>query len=98
MGVSTETSTSRTWLMACVIALIAGAAAPALAVDFNQPVTFDIPAGALSKALIEFSKQSHVQVLSSGTRTKAVMTEGLSGTFTIGDALTPLLKSSGLKL
>jgi hypothetical protein len=97
MVVSKGRSAAHGWVISCLAALIAIAASSAFAVNFDQPVTFNIPAGALSKALIEFSKQSHVQVLSSGARTKAAMTDGLSGTFTIGEALTRLVKSSGLK-
>ena len=69
----------------------------ALAVDLDQQVPFDIPPGSLAKALIEFSKQAHIQVLSSGDRTKQATTDGLSGTFTIRAGLTRLLKNSGLR-
>lgn len=66
-------------------------------VDLDTQVTFNVAAGTLSQALIDFSKQAHVQVLSSGAHTKNASTDGLTGNFTIRDALNRLLKSSGLR-
>jgi iron complex outermembrane recepter protein len=77
-------------------ALYAISASLALAVDLDQQVTFDIPAGTLSKALIAFSTQAHVQVLSSGEHVARGKTDGLIGTFTIREALNRLLSGSGL--
>jgi iron complex outermembrane recepter protein len=97
MAVSTAALAARAWLLCFGIAMFTAGVSIAHAVNLDAQVTFDIPAGPLSSALIEFSKQAHVQVLSSGDRTKAASTEGLSGTFTIREALTRLLKISGLR-
>lgn len=70
------------------------AANAAVAVDLNQQIDFNIAAGKLSDALVEFSKQAHVQVLASGEGTASASTGGVVGKRTVGSALTELLKSS----
>ena len=68
----------------------------ALGANLDQMVDFSIPAGTLAAALIQFSKQAHVQILSSGARIEHATTDGLEGKFTINDGLIRLLQSSGL--
>jgi iron complex outermembrane receptor protein len=78
------------WTLSCL------AAFSAAAVDLDSRVDFHIPAGRLSSGLIQFSAQAHVQVLTSGDAAD-VMTAGVSGVTTLRDALTQLLKKSGLE-
>ena len=68
-----------------------------LAADLDQVVEFSIPAGTLASALIQFSKQAHVQILSSAARIEHATTDGLEGKFTINEGLTRLLRGSGLR-
>ena len=84
-----------TTVTAAIAAILA--AATAGAVDLKQKFDFTIPAGKLSEALIEFSKQAHVQILAPGEGIAADRTTGVSGSQTVENALTELLKSSGLK-
>jgi len=77
--------------------LLASSVLPTLAADLDQTITFSIPAGRLSDALIQFSRQSHIQVLSSGDRAVRAATPGLSGTYTVRAALDALLSPSHLK-
>ena len=67
-----------------------------MAANLDHVVDFSIPAGTLASALIQFSKQAHVQVLSSAVRIEHATTEGLEGKFTINEGLIRLLKGSGL--
>jgi iron complex outermembrane receptor protein len=97
MGVFNIRAVSRAGLLCMASALFAAGPSIAWGVDLDSQVSFDVPAGTLSQALIDFSKQAHVQVLSSGARTKYASTDGLTGTFTIRDALNRLLRSSGLR-
>src|SRR3984885_5323192 len=77
--------------------LLASSVLPTLAADLDQTITFSIPAGRLSDALIQFSRHSHIQVLSSGDRAVRAATPGLSGTYTVRAALDALLSPSHLK-
>jgi iron complex outermembrane recepter protein len=77
--------------------LLATGVPPTLAADLDQTIRFNIPAGKLSDALIQFSRQSHVQVLSSGDRAARETTAGLSGSYTVRAGLDALLQPSHLK-
>jgi outer membrane receptor protein involved in Fe transport len=97
MHVSNRSVVARAWLLCVATALFVAGTSAASAVDLDQKVEFNVPAGALSNALIEFSKQAHIQILSSGDRASKATTDGLSGTLTIRDALSRLLRNSGLR-
>lgn len=79
------------WSLSCFAAFTAAA------LDLESRAEFHIPAGKLSRGLIQFSQQAHVQVLTSGEQAADVMTAGVSGVTTLRDALTQLLKNSGLE-
>ncbi|BCA57160.1 TonB-dependent siderophore receptor [Nitrospira sp. KM1] len=78
-------------------------AAPKVKLAANeQPVggpkqSFDIPAGDLDNALIEFSRQSGVQVVSASTAVAGLASQGLRGEYTIEEALHRLLAGTGLQ-
>ncbi|MBS0965968.1 TonB-dependent siderophore receptor [Acetobacter okinawensis] len=70
--------------------------AVAQTVQTQQKMSFHIPAGSLSDALVSFSKQSHVLITSTAVSLRGHGTSGLSGQFTPTDALQKLLQGSGL--
>jgi iron complex outermembrane recepter protein len=67
----------------------------AFAVDLERKVDFDIPAQSLSAALIQFSHQAKIQVISSDNMSQRT-TQGITGPHTIREALRQLLGASGL--
>ncbi len=86
-----------TWVATtCVALALFLQAGIATAADLDRVVEFHIPAGKLADALIEFSKQAHVQILSAGDRAARATTNGVSGAMSIREALNTLLKASGL--
>jgi hypothetical protein len=69
----------------------------ARAADFlERPAHFDIAAGPLAGALLQFSSQSGVQVALGDTDAAQVRVGAFSGDCSIRDALTHLLKDTGL--
>ena len=75
--------------VACAIAVSSTATAQD-ARDFN------IPAGALADALRQFAAQSDQQIFFSGSLVAGLRTEGLQGAYAPADALSTLLRGSGL--
>ena len=65
--------------------------------DLSQEVEFNIPPKSLSAAIIEFSQQTGVQIVTAGEDVSAVATQGVSGRLTISDALQKLLSGTELK-
>lgn len=61
----------------------------------GKNIQFSIPAQPLSSALIEFSRQANVQVLTAGSQLDGVSTRGVSGTYSVGAALQQLLAGTG---
>ncbi len=59
--------------------------------------TYNIPAGALNKALDQFVKQSGIRLFFDAEQTKAITTQGLTGLFEAPDGLMMLLMGSGLQ-
>jgi iron complex outermembrane recepter protein len=68
---------------------------PAWAVDLTQQVTFSIRPQRLATALLEFSHQARVQIVV-GPEVGERKTAGVSGMYSIGDALSTLLDGSSL--
>src|SRR6202453_4025529 len=66
-----------------------------LAIDLERKVDFDIPAQSLSAALIQFSHQAKIQVISSDDMSQQ-RTQGITGPHTIREALKQLLGAAGL--
>src|SRR5579872_2917855 len=73
------------------------AAAPCRATDLSQRPDFNIPAQSLSAALLEFSRQAGVQVITSGSGIENLTSDGASGKLTLAEALSQLLRKSGLE-
>lgn len=66
------------------------------AVDLNQRVAFDIQPQNLVSALIDFSRQSDLQVMSDGSDLRHRRAPGVHGQYAVGKALDLLLAGSGL--
>jgi outer membrane receptor protein involved in Fe transport len=69
---------------------------PAFALDLSREVQFSIPAQGLDAALVEFSRQAQLQVVTSGAEVGKLKSSGVTGTLSIADALDRLLRASGL--
>lgn len=76
--------------------MIASGAAPAWAVDLDRETTFAIDSQPLSSALVDFSHQTQIQVMSSDSQLAERQTAGLKGRYTIRDALGRLLAGTDL--
>jgi len=96
---------TRTWrgvaVLACVFstALVTTSAAAAAAESdaLSRIVEMRIAAQSLSTALIEFSKQSGVQVLASAGMVRGLQTQGVQGQMSVAAALDALLQGTQLK-
>src|SRR5262245_59399997 len=84
---------------ACVISLGAAVllASRAHALDLSTQVAFEIPPQALASALIEFSKQTQLQVMSQGVDLALRKAPGVKGTYSISEALDQLLEGTNLR-
>lgn len=82
-----------------LISTITGAAvAPALAAaDLDKTVDFHIPAQPLDSALLEFSKQAHVQLAVNSRFIGKISAPSVDGSFVASAALSELLRHSGLE-
>jgi iron complex outermembrane recepter protein len=81
-------------LVATAFTLVA--ATPARAVNLDQQVVFAIEPQNLGSALIDFSGQTNLQVMSDGSAVKDRQAPGVHGRYAIGQALDLLLAGSGL--
>src|ERR1700692_3804317 len=63
----------------------------------SRLVDFNIASQRLAAAIIQFSEQAHVQVISSGIDVTDQTTPGVIGRYTVADALNTLLKGTGLR-
>jgi iron complex outermembrane receptor protein len=71
--------------------------AVAQADPLSRQVDFNIAAQRLAAAIIQFSEQAHVQVISSGIDVTDQTTPGVVGRYAVADALNALLKGTGLR-
>ncbi len=83
----------RHWLGAAMLLLALGSTA-ARAVDFDRKVNFVIAAQPLSSALVDFSHQAQIQVMSSDLALGERAAAALNGRYSIRDALGVLLKGT----
>src|SRR5688500_2108725 len=65
-------------------------------VDLSRVIRFDIPAQGLGAALLEFSRQAHVQIIVESRLAESLSTPSLNGEYARGSALERLLHGSGL--
>jgi iron complex outermembrane receptor protein len=78
-----------------LVPLLAGP--PAVADDvLSKVVTVNIPAQALDTALMQLSKQTHLQVMLASTSVDGKFTKGVQGTMPVSAALTIMLRDSGM--
>src|SRR5690242_3248704 len=80
-------------LLASALALLAGTAQ---AQDLSRVVEFNILPNQLSAAIIEFSQQTGVQVVTAGEDVSRLSTAGVSGKLSIAQALQLLLTGTEL--
>jgi len=69
----------------------------AQAAPLSRQVDFNIAAQRLATAIIQFSEQAQVQVISSGIDVTDQATPGVIGRYTVADALNTLLTGTGLR-
>lgn len=82
----------------CLIALGGAAYADqAVTSPLARTAVFDIEAQPLSSALIEFSRQADVQVLTPASRVQKLKTRGVHGRMTVSEALSELLQGTRLR-
>lgn len=91
-------SRSILYSLICMVALTAGANAdPAGPSPLTRTAQFNIEAQPLATALIEFSRQAGVQILSPATRVQQLTTFGVHGRMSLAAALDELLRGTRLK-
>lgn len=81
-----------------LVACVAGTAHGAVADDVAARGTFDlrIAEQPLTEALIEFSRQSGVQIIFFASLTDGLESPGVNGIYSLDDGLRALLRGSGL--
>ncbi|MEO7688333.1 MAG: TonB-dependent receptor [Sphingomonas sp.] len=81
-------------LLGCTVAVVClSVAAPVMA----QTRTFDIPAGDASRSIPAFAKQAGIQLLASARDVRGKRTNVVRGSHTVVEALTILLRDTGLE-
>jgi iron complex outermembrane receptor protein len=73
----------------------AQSAPPQTAVAQGQTVAFSIPPQPLKSAIVSFSRAAGIDVVFDGSIPETARTKGVSGTFTISEALSRLLAGTG---
>src|SRR5258707_10879222 len=73
-----------------------GASLPARAVNLDQQAEFDIPAQPIPAALVLFSRQSGVQVVTATKDLEGIQSSEVRGRLLVRDAVTRLLEKTGL--
>jgi outer membrane receptor protein involved in Fe transport len=81
--------------VACLIAISFGATVQADVL--TDTVDFNIPAQLLGRALLDFSRQSQVQVMGSADNYNGLYTKGVKGKMRGEDALRIILRDTGLR-
>ncbi len=74
----------------------AGPAAQPQSVDLDREITFSIPPQPLESALLRFSQQANLQLLTSSDELPSTASAGVSGRLAIRAALKALLQGTGL--
>lgn len=93
-------SRQRAGALANLLRILAGASVTAMCLAQSSQLLresqFKIAAQHLASAIIEFSDQAGIQIISSGNDVANVMTPGVNGRYRIVDALGALLQGTGL--
>jgi iron complex outermembrane recepter protein len=88
---------SRIPLYLCMVALISlSGMARAQSDSLSRSVTITIPAGDLAAALIDFSKQTGIEVITAGARVNGLKSRGVRGEMSAGEVLNRLLDGTPL--
>src|SRR6185312_1672474 len=82
--------------LSLLVLLACAAISPAIAATPGAVMEFHIPPSDLSTALLRLSTQAHLQLSSATSEIDGLTTNGLSGKFTVDEALQRLLASTGL--
>jgi iron complex outermembrane recepter protein len=95
--VRADIARSRIQIGGLILLLIAslGHAAIGGTLDLSRAVNFSIPAQSLASALLQYSRQAHVQVAAAGAPVDGVNSPGVSGRWPIGVALAQVLAGTG---
>lgn len=93
-----RTPKSIVYALLCLLALSASAYGHQAVDDpLARTAVFNIEAQPLSNALIEFSREAGVQVLTPASRVQKLTTRGVHGRMTVSEALNELLEGTRLK-
>ncbi|MBL8267813.1 TonB-dependent siderophore receptor [Steroidobacter sp.] len=79
-----------------IVAALCLATSSINAAELDRQVRFDIPAQALSPALIQFSSQTNVQIITKAQEVSGLATAGVNGLMPIDAALKQLLQGTGV--
>ncbi|HEY5754682.1 MAG TPA: TonB-dependent receptor, partial [Steroidobacter sp.] len=80
----------------CVAGVLLACHSAIAGIDLSRVIRFDIPAQGLGAALLEFSRQAHVQIIVESRLAESVSTTSLNGEYSRSNALEMLLHGSGL--
>src|SRR5215475_5809910 len=87
-------ASKRKYGLGCGIAIAALAVLPAAA----QPRTLDIPSEEAAKAIPEFARQEHIQIIAPVSQLHGIKTQAVSGRMELDEALRTLLVGTGLEV
>jgi outer membrane receptor protein involved in Fe transport len=79
------------------LSVLLAVSATASASDLKTKYTFSIPSQSMAAALLTFSEQAKIQVMTASADLEGLQSPGVSGDHTVGEALQALLQGSGLK-
>lgn len=79
------------------ISVFAATSVAASASGLKTKYTFSIPSQSMAAALLTFSEQAKVQIMTASADLTDLTSPGVSGEHTVGEALQSLLQGSGLK-
>lgn len=82
---------------ACLALCLLLAAQSSPATEPGPPLTFQVPAGRLASALDSYARQSGEQLIYRAADIQALKTDGISGAYTPDQALSLLLRGTGLR-
>ncbi len=78
------------------LVLTLATAMPAHAVDMDRELTFSIPSQPLASALVEFARQSQIQILTANAELTKYSSAGIQGRHTVRAALSAILSGTDL--
>jgi outer membrane receptor protein involved in Fe transport len=79
------------------VSVFSGSALAASTTELTARYTFTIPSQSLSAALLTFSEQAKIQVMTASADLTGLTSPGISGEHAVGEALQALLQGSGLR-